>query len=114
MTEEKSEYIRRMADDGAGNLASDSQIQDNISEAMALLGNVTTDPDDIPVGASIRASGLFTDSADALEYLELGGLVATSGGDNIPLPFVHFLYYYDDDLQEEVYQIYISDESEEV
>lgn len=111
MTEEKSEYIRRMADDGLGDLASDAEIQDNITLDLESLGVVTTDPDDIPPSAGIRASGLFTDSQDALEYLELGGLVSTVNGQNVPLGFVHFLSYYDDDLQADVYQVYIDEDS---
>lgn len=111
VTEEKSEYIRRMADDGVGNLATDSEIQQNITDHMEQLGIVTTVIGDIPSSATIRASGLFTDSQDALEYLELGGLVAHDGSDNIPLGFVHFYFYYDDDLQADVYQVYIDEDS---
>ncbi len=86
-------------------------MQDNITLDLESLGVVTTDIGDIPGSASIRASGLFVDSHDALEYLELGGLVSTVGGENVPLGFVHFLAYYDDDLQADVYQVYIEEDS---
>lgn len=111
MTEEKSEYIRRMADDGLGNLADDSEIQDNISDDLATLGVVTDVLEDVPSSATIRASGLFSDSQDALEYLELGGLVSTVDGENVPMSFVYFYEYYDDDLQADMYQVYIDEDS---
>ncbi len=107
------EHINRMADDGAGNLEPPLAIEAAIEAEFDELGTVITDPDDVPVGASIRPAGGFTDSQDALGYLERGGLATvTDTGEHLPTSWVYFLRFWDEVLFEYVYQVYISDDSE--
>lgn len=106
------EHINRMADDGAGNLRLPPAIEAQIETEFSELGTVITDPDDLPANTSIRLSGGFTDSQDALGYLERGGLATvTETGEHLPTSFVYFVQYWDEVLFEYVYQTYISDDS---
>ena len=110
--ETHSEYARRIADDGAGGLADRATIQANIADSFADLGTIYTDDSLIPSTASIRTAGTFTDAFDAKEWLETGGLIATDGtGELHPIGFVYFYQYYDEGLDEYVYEVYIDDDT---
>lgn len=102
-----------MADDGGGNLASESEIIDNISLSFEDMGTVFTSAGSIPVTATVRAAGSFTEAHSAMEYLESGGLIATegSGSDVIPIGFVYFLEEFDEILQENLFTIYIDEDT---
>lgn len=107
------EHINRMADDGAGNLEPPSAIETALEAEFAELGTVLTTSDDVPVSASVRPAGAFTDSQDALGYLERGGLaVVTETGEHLPTSWVYFVREWDEILFEYVYQVYIDDSSE--
>lgn len=109
--ETHDEYIRRMADDGTGNLASDSEVEQNLRDFTSLLGNVVGSPVDIPPDVDIRANGLFTSPDDLREYLERGGLISHDGTDYQPSPLVYILEEYDGDLGEWTFQVYIANDS---
>ena len=108
------EYEHRMADDGVGGLDSVPNIGDHISASFEELGNVVTDIVDLPDDAHIRPAGSFASADAAMSYLEQGGMVSTIGGVISPMPWVYFYKYFDDVLWEDIYQVYIRDESEEV
>ena len=112
MGETRPEYIRRMADDGAGGVASPEDIDIALGVEFAKFGQVTENIGDLPTDAHIRARGLFTDPDDMREYLERGGLVSTSGGEYQPLSWVWILKSYSDLLQEYTYQVFIRDTSD--
>lgn len=108
--ESKPEYIRRMADDGLGGLGDILSIEAAVSASFAELGTVTTDVEDIPISASVRANGVFTDADDMGTYLENGGLVVTDEfGNREPMSFIWVHKYYDDVLLQNVYQVYIDE-----
>lgn len=110
--ESQSEHIGRMADDGTGQVAPDSEIQANIAADFATLGTVFGDVNDIPDTASFRAAGRFTDPHAAAEYLELGGLVIRDDQGNLqPIGFVYFLQYYDEILEDWVYEVWIDEDT---
>jgi len=110
--ESQSEHIGRMADDGTGQVADDATIQAHIREAFETLGAVFDDPNEIPFTASLRAAGRFTDAHDAEEYLERGGLVIRDeNGDTVPIGWVYFNHYFDEVLEEEVYEVYIDEDT---
>lgn len=112
MHETRAEYIRRIADDGAGGLATSGEIEIALDVEYAKFGQVTENIGDLPTDAHIRARGLFTDPQDMREYLERGGLVSTSGGEYQPLSWVWILKSYSDLLQEYTYQVFIRDTSD--
>ena len=116
MTEEfekSPEWIRRTADDGTGNLDDVSGIEADVAAQFQIIGTVVTDEVDLPVDAHIRLNGSFFHPDDARKYLESGGLIAyDTNGEPIPLPWVYFLKTFNDILQEEVWQVYIRDDSD--
>lgn len=110
--ESQSEHTARMADDGTGQVADDATIQSHIDDAFGTLGMVVADVGDIPDSASLRPAGRFTDAHDAEEYLERGGLVLRDeNGDTFPFPWVYFFRYFDDVLQEDVYEVWLDDDT---
>lgn len=110
--ESKAEYIRRMADDGAGDLADLGEVETNIATSFSDVANVVTDPGDLPVTTSIRPNGSFTDAQSMREYLEQGGLVVTDGAGNLePIGFVWALQEFDDILYQEVWTVYIDEDT---
>lgn len=110
--ETQSEWIGRAADDGTGQVASDAQIQANIRAEFETLGTVFDNEGDIPFTASLRAAGRFTDPHDAADYLELGGLVIRDeNGDTVPIGWVYFNHYFDEVLEEDVYEVYIDEDT---
>lgn len=110
--ESKSEYAQRMADDGAGGLATPSEIADNISDSFEDIAQLVTDIGDLPVTTTIRPNGTFSDAHSCYEYLIEGGLVVTDGSDNTqPIGFVWVVKEFDDFLHEDVYTVYIDDET---
>ena len=110
--EKSPEWIRRTADDGTGELDSVSGIEADIASQFEIIGTVVTDEIDLPVDANIRLNGSFTSPEDAIKYLEGGGLIAyDTDGSPIPLPWVYFLKTFNDILQEDVWQVYIRDDS---
>lgn len=114
ISESKSEYDLRMADDGFGGLATEEEIQDNITSSLADIANVVDDPEDLPSETSIRPNGFFTDANDLKEYLQNGGLLATDElGDAEPLSFVWIVWSFDDVLQSDVAQVYIQKDTDE-
>jgi len=106
------EYEHRMADDGVGGLDSVPNISDHISASFEDLGVVITDIGLLPADAHIRPAGSFASADTALSYLEQGGLVSTFNGELQPLPWVYLFKFFDEVLQENLYQVYIRDESE--
>lgn len=111
--ESKAEYIRRMADDGLGDLASQSEVEANISASFAQLGTVVSDESLVPVSATIRPAGSFTDADSLHRYLEDGGLVVTDGAGNVePIGFVWIVESFDDILFEITYQVYIDEDTQ--
>lgn len=112
ISETKSEYDLRMADDGFGGLASEEEIQDNITSSLDDIVNVVTDSGDLPVTTTIRPNGFFTDANDLKEYLQNGGLLATNeSGDAEPLSFVWVVWEFDDVLQQDVALVYIDSDT---
>jgi len=110
--ESQSEHIGRMADDGTGQVADDATIQQNVRDAFSTLGTVFDDVGDIPLTASFRAKGRFTDAHDAETYLELGGLVIRDeNGDTVPIGWIYFNHYFDEILEEEVYEVWVDDDT---
>lgn len=109
--ETHSEYIARIADDGTGSVRSNSEIIDQIAAEFANMGTVYTDLGDIPSTATMRASGQFASPEDALEYLHRGGLVGSDGDDVIPLGFVYFYEEFDDTYYENIYTVYIDEDT---
>jgi len=107
------EWVRRTADDGTGELDSVSGIEADIAAQFEIIGTVVTDEVDLPVDANIRLNGSFASPEDAIKYLEGGGLIAyDTDGSPIPLPWVYFLKTFNDILQEDVWQVYIRDDSD--
>lgn len=112
LNETTPQYIRRTATRGGGGLASEAQIQANIQADMASLGNVVTDLIDIPGTASARANGVFTETEAMMDYLETGGLVAsTDTGDYEPMSFVYLYQRFDDVLNCLVWEVYIDEDT---
>ncbi len=110
--ENKPEYTRRMSDDGAGDLASLPQVESAISGSFDELGQVVTDTGDLPGTATVRPSGSFSDAESAKEYLDRGGLlVVDSDGDVEPIGFVWFLKEFDEVLQQDVWTVYIDEDT---
>ncbi len=108
--ETMTEYIRRMANDGGGGLATPSEILDNVDASFAELATVVTDPENLPETSTIRPAGSFTDANSLHQYLENGGLVVTdAAGDASPIGFVWLLKVYDDILNEFIWQVYIDE-----
>lgn len=106
--ETQPEYVRRMADDGGGGLASLPDVESAIAASFAELATVVTDPASLPVTTSIRPAGAFVDADDLADYLESGGLVVTdSSGNYEPIGFVWLLKTFNEMLQEYVWQVYI-------
>jgi len=101
-----------MADDGTGNLASQSLVDSNIDASFAELATVVTDPDDLPVTTSIRPNGTFTDAESCQQYLETGGLIVTDDAENVePIGFVWLFKEWDDILEQYVWTVYIDSET---
>lgn len=110
--ETKSEYTRRMSDDGLGDLADQAQVDQSISDSFDELGSVATVVGDIPSTASIRPSGSFTDAESAKEYLDRGGLLVVDGsGDVEPIGFVWFLKEFDEVLEQYTWTVFIDDDT---
>lgn len=110
--EKSAEYIRRMADDGAGDLADLATVEANLSSSFDDLGTVVTDEVSIPSTASIRPNGVFLNADDFREYLDQGGLIAYgSDGKSIPFSWVYILETFDDVLQELSWQVYIDNDT---
>jgi len=110
--ENKAEYIRRMADDGSGGLASPAQVDTNIDASFAELAAVVTDVGDLPTSTSIRPNGTFTDAESCHQYLEIGGLVVTDSAGNVePIGFVWLLKEWDIILLSYVWTVYIDQET---
>lgn len=111
ISETKAEYARRMADDGGGGLASQAQVEANIEASFSDVANVLTDPGDVPASASVRPAGRFGTADDLKEYLELGGLVASDGVNTVPMGFVYVLQEYDEIYEQDMYIVYIDEDS---
>lgn len=110
--ETQSEYIRRMADDGGGGLATPSEVEANLDASFEDLAIVVETVGELPATATIRASGVFTNANDGMEYLQSGGLVVTDGPDTTaPIGWVYVLKQFDDILQEYTWTVYIDSES---
>lgn len=110
--ETRPEYIRRMADDGGGGLADPSGVEGNISSSFEDLANVVTDVADLPNTTTIRPNGAFADASALHEYLDRGGLVVTDGfGNTEPIGFVWLVKAFDDILQQDIWQVYIDEET---
>lgn len=110
--ESKAEYIRRMADDGLGGLASQPEVETNISASFDQLGTVVSSASLVPGTATIRPAGSFTDADSLQVYLEDGGLVVTDGAGNVePIGFVWIVEEFDDILYEMTYQVYIDEDT---
>lgn len=110
--ETRPEYIRRMADDGVGGLATPSEIEDNVDASFDNLATVVTDVESLPETTTIRPSGAFSDAQSLFEYLHAGGLVVTDESGNVaPIGFVWLVQYFDDILQQEVWQVYIDEDT---
>lgn len=105
------EFTRRIADDGTGNLRSEAAIEQALRDEMGIFAQVDGDLGNFPSDANIRPKGFFTDPEDLREYLELGGLVATQGGDYIPVTWIWLHEVYDDTLEEWTYQVYIQEDT---
>lgn len=101
-----------MADDGAGGLADPSAVAANVSASFEDLATVVTDIGDLPTSTTIRMSGVFSDASDLHEYLEAGGLIATDeDGYAEPLGFVWLLQHYDDILEQEMWTVWIDQDT---
>jgi hypothetical protein len=76
-------------------------------------GNVHEDGEPPSVPGDLRASGVFSDPDDALEYLQRGGLAWTISdeGDIAVNPIVHVVKMYDVMFDEEFYQVWIAEDS---
>lgn len=110
--ENKPEYIRRMADDGSGNLASQAQVDSNVDASFAELAQVVTDTGDLPVTTSIRPNGSFSDAESLHQYLETGGLIVTDvAGDAEPIGFVWLLKEWDPILLQYMWTVYIDSQT---
>ncbi len=106
--ETSPEYIRRMADDGAGNLADLPTVEGNLSASFDDLGTVVTSPASLPVTTSIRPNGVFANADDMREYLDSGGLIAyDTDTTSIPFSWVYILEEFDELLQEPLWTVYI-------
>ncbi len=110
--ENKPEYTRRMSDDGLGGLADLTEVEQAISDSFDELGNVGLVIGDIPSTASIRPSGSFSDAESAKEYLDRGGLLVVDSAGNVePIGFVWFLSEYDEVLEQQIWTVYIDDDT---
>lgn len=110
--ENKPEYIRRVSDDGAGGLGTPAQVEGAIDASFAELGEVATTVGDIPSTATVRPSGSFSDAESCKEYLDRGGLLVVDGaGDVEPIGFVWLLKEFDEVLQQDVWTVYIDDDT---
>lgn len=110
--ETSAEYMRRMADDGSGNLADLPTVEASLSASFGDLGTVVTDEAFLPGTTSIRPNGVFTNADDLREYLDQGGLIAYgSDGKSIPFSWVYILEQFDDVLQENVWQVHIDSDT---
>lgn len=110
--ESKAEYIRRMSDDGAGGLADQADIEDNISASFEDIATLVEAVEDLPVTASIRPNGSFSDASSCHEYLIGGGLVVTDdAGKTEPIGFVWVVKEFDEILWQNVFTVYIDDET---
>ena len=102
---------------GDTSLPSIDDARDYIAERMEEVAIIVEDTGDLPGDAHIRPNGLFIDLDDVIEYLERGGLVASTGVDENgvehyqPLGFVYIIPHVrdDDDIE---YQVYIRDDSD--
>lgn len=111
--ETSPEYIRRMADDGAGDLADLPTVESNLSASFSDLGTVITDPGDIPGTASIRPNGVFTNADDLREYLDQGGLITYDTDEKaVPFSWIYILEAFDEVLQEQTWQVYIDSQTD--
>jgi hypothetical protein len=111
--ETQAGHTGRMADDGSGQVDTESNIAANIAAEFGTLGTVVSDEMSLPVDSSFRPSGRFTDAHDAETYLESGGLVLRDDlGNTIPFPWVYWLKTFDEILEEDVYQVYIRETSD--
>lgn len=110
--ENKPEYVRRMSDDGIGGLATPSEVEDAIDASFVELGEVVTDPGEIPGTASVRPSGSFSDAESAKEYLDRGGLLVVDSAGNVePIGFVWLLKEFDQVLQQDIWTVYIDEDT---
>lgn len=110
-TESRAEHIRRLADDGAGNLRPLNDIEQAVYDEFANFAQITTNPAALPGDAELRPSGFFTDPQDLEQYLQGGGMVSTESGEYVPLSWVWLLEVYDETLDQLTYQVYIEAES---
>lgn len=110
--ETRKDLEHRHADD-SGSLGDVSHIQAQIDADFELLGNIVTDPGNLPGGASPRGMGIWTDPKAAQVWLDDGGslLHYDSNGQPIPVSFVHFLRFTDADTGEVYYEVYIEEDS---
>ncbi len=110
--ETKPEYVRRMSDDGVGDLATPAQVEAAILASFTELGEIATIPGDLPGTTTIRPSGSFSDAESAKEYLDRGGLLVVDDSGNVePIGFVWFLQEFDDVLQQVVWTVYIDEDT---
>lgn len=110
--ENKPEYVRRMADDGGGGLADLPEVEANLAASFEELALVVDDPADLPATTTIRPAGSFSDADSLKEYLDKGGLlVVDSSGNTEPIGFVWLLQMYDEVLEQDVWQVYIDEDT---
>lgn len=111
--EPKPEYTRRMADDGEGGLAPLPEVVQAIADSFTELGQVVTDVEDLPLTATIRPAGAFSDAESAKEYLDRGGLLVVDDEKNVePIGFVWFLQEWDPVLEQYVWTVYIDENTD--
>lgn len=105
-------YTRALVDDGLGGVVDRPTYQGRVEDDFEQMGFLYTDENNIPSSATIRVAGEFTDAYDAMSYLEIGGLTAADDqGDLVPIGFVYFFQYYDSDLDEYFYQVWIDEDT---
>jgi hypothetical protein len=92
--------------------ASSADIQGYIGGVLSDLGNIHADVSTVPVTSSERANGVFFDVNDLIRYLDGGALVYRDGDGNfIPNPIVHIVKSVDEFSDNELYTVWIDDES---
>jgi hypothetical protein len=97
---------------GEGDLVeSETDIQAYVENLVASLGTLLEDTDGVPVTATSRARGAFSDFNDLARYLETGGLTLGDGsGGYAPNPIVYIVKsVLDDDTV--IYEVWIDDET---
>lgn len=106
------DYQRSLWDDGAGGLVDNATFQSRVHDDFGQMGTIYNDPSDVPITATVREAGRFSNPFDAMEYLNSGGLSATDDtGDLVPIGFVYLVEEYDDLLQAETFIVYIDEDT---